>query len=331
MFDVSESDRGSSAERCQELDLYQARLDQLVKEYSERNGTPVEVNFRELVRMHSGIDRATHLMHASPAKLLLNIPHFFLNVRTLVPTHGIVLDPFCGTGTVLVESLLSGRRAIGADSNPLARLIALAKSTPLIESNVIAAHKRVMARVGNAPTIDFSPVVEASRWFAPSTTKAMAELLGAIRGTRNLEILRFFEVCFSACIRRLSFADPRLSVPVSKGFTSKPPPGRSAQERLLTLYEKTVRANLKRLSQLPSIAANSRCNVFKDARTLPDDISDVAPDGVDFVITSPPYVGAQKYIRSSSLSIGWLGLAPDHKLRALERGSIGREHYDKKE
>ena len=31
-----------------------------------------------------------------------------------------VLDPFCGTGTVLLEAVLSGRTALGADANPLA-------------------------------------------------------------------------------------------------------------------------------------------------------------------------------------------------------------------
>ena len=54
-------------------------------------------------------------------------------------------------------------------------------------------------------------------------------------------------------------------------------------------------------------------------------------EDIDLVITSPPYVGAQKYIRASSLSIGWLGLAPDDKLRPLERENIGREHFGRAE
>jgi hypothetical protein len=44
------------------------------------------------------------------------------------------------------------------------------------------------------------------------------------------------------------------------------------------------------------------------------------------VISSPPYGSAQKYIRSSSLSLQWLGMA-DAGLRELERQSIGREHF----
>jgi SAM-dependent methyltransferase len=44
------------------------------------------------------------------------------------------------------------------------------------------------------------------------------------------------------------------------------------------------------------------------------------------VITSPPYAGAQKYIRASSLSLGWLGLAEEGELKPLENATIGREH-----
>jgi hypothetical protein len=48
---------------------------------------------------------------------------------------------------------------------------------------------------------------------------------------------------------------------------------------------------------------------------------------VPFILTSPPYPGAQKYIRASSLAIGWLGLANGQSLRQLEELNIGREHY----
>jgi hypothetical protein len=45
------------------------------------------------------------------------------------------------------------------------------------------------------------------------------------------------------------------------------------------------------------------------------------------IITSPPYAGAQKYIRSSSLNLWWLDLKSDD-IKKLEKMSIGREHYN---
>ena len=47
---------------------------------------------------------------------------------------------------------------------------------------------------------------------------------------------------------------------------------------------------------------------------------------VGLILTSPPYAGAQKYIRASSLNLGWLGLAKTNGLKPLENASIGREH-----
>lgn len=48
---------------------------------------------------------------------------------------------------------------------------------------------------------------------------------------------------------------------------------------------------------------------------------------VQLVITSPPYPGAQKYIRSSCLSLGWLGLCRSDELLKHKAQTIGREEF----
>src|SRR5215208_5509483 len=101
--------------------------------------------------MNSGIDRATHLMHAYPAKLLPNIPVFFLYSGALSGRDSLVLDPFCGTGTVLLESLLAGCRATGADTNPLARMITQAKVTHIAARSLLSVHRQIIKRVGSSP------------------------------------------------------------------------------------------------------------------------------------------------------------------------------------
>jgi hypothetical protein len=50
---------------------------------------------------------------------------------------------------------------------------------------------------------------------------------------------------------------------------------------------------------------------------------------VDLIIASPPYLGAQKYIRASSLNLGWLGLAKSNGLRSLEDQVVGRDIFRK--
>lgn len=296
---------------------------QLEKKYKKRK-RPITVNFRDLVPIHSGADRSTHLLHSYPAKLLANIPIFFLNCKQLRAPGGVVLDPFCGTGTVLIEAVLSGHKVFGADANPLARLIAKTKLTPISETSIRNASAQIRTRVKLIKPVVFSPVVNVDKWFCPSVKEKLGRLLAAIREIENTSVRRFFEVCFSNCLRKVSLADMRTTVPVRKGMAEK---GRPAD--VMKLFEQCVKANSRRISTLKSIDGNllRHIPIVSDARRL----KTVKSIRADLIITSPPYLGAQKYIRASSLSIGWLGLAPKNKLRMLERQSIGREHFSKRE
>src|SRR4051812_46112575 len=95
-------------------------LNRLLDRY-DRTRRAVTVNFRELVPWMPTGERATHFIHPYPAKLLRHIPAFFLSSDVLSAPGDTVLDPFCGSGTVLLEGLLHERYALGADANPLAR------------------------------------------------------------------------------------------------------------------------------------------------------------------------------------------------------------------
>src|SRR6266852_6274809 len=99
------------------------------KEKYQRTGQVVRVNFARLSSSHYLKDRATHLIHWYPAKVLSQIPAFFF--RALSNRGESVLDPFAGSGTVLLEARLAGRRTMAAEINPLARLITQVKITPV--------------------------------------------------------------------------------------------------------------------------------------------------------------------------------------------------------
>ena len=71
----------------------------------------------------------THCFHTYPAMMIPQI------ARRLLNQYGVegewLLDPYCGTGTSLVEASLFGMHSVGCDINPLVRLIATAKLTPI--------------------------------------------------------------------------------------------------------------------------------------------------------------------------------------------------------
>ena len=53
------------------------------------------------------------------------------DVISQFPKDSILLDPFCGTGTILYEAQIRGINAIGVDNNPLACIIARGKTEPI--------------------------------------------------------------------------------------------------------------------------------------------------------------------------------------------------------
>src|SRR5689334_19764876 len=68
-----------------------------------RRRVPIDVSFRELIGpIRNG--ELSHSIYPYPARLLRQIPRFFLSCDQIAPPGCVVLDPFCGSGTVLVEA-----------------------------------------------------------------------------------------------------------------------------------------------------------------------------------------------------------------------------------
>ena len=71
----------------------------------------------------------THGYHRYPAKF---IPQIVSRLADKYTKEGdLIVDPFGGCGTTLVESKIMGRPSVGVDINPVAVLITKAKVTPI--------------------------------------------------------------------------------------------------------------------------------------------------------------------------------------------------------
>jgi DNA modification methylase len=93
-----------------ELKIEKSEIDFLIESFLTEyklTKVPIEVSFRALIPQLKRTDRLTHLIHTYPAKLLMHIPYFFLNNNVFSKRGDTILDPFCGTGTVLLEAILA--------------------------------------------------------------------------------------------------------------------------------------------------------------------------------------------------------------------------------
>ncbi len=304
----------------------------------QKDGEPISVNFRALVPELKKAERYTHLIHSYPAKLLANIPYFFLATDTLCPANGTVLDPFCGTGTVLLEAALTGRKSLGADANPLAELIAGVKTVYIRREVLLETLNLVLKRAKKYRRSVTHPEAIAV-WYSPNSLRQLTNLQRAISDIEDEQQQKFFELCFSGVARKVSFADPSISVPVHwnpERFSSNPQRMEEVRKKLESLqtvnvydkFESVSKANIDRVASLRDKISNgvSTKIVSNDARKL-----GLADDSVDMILTSPPYAGAQKYIRASWLNLYWLNRVKIEDIRELKKHNIGREDYRKEE
>lgn len=154
-------------------------------------------------------------------------------------------------------------------------------------------------------------------------------------------------VCFSNIIKKVSYADPRIYVPVRMNpdrFTDKPDLYQKLRIKFdslrdIDVYEKFRQVSMENIQRMELLCglADSRCTsrvISKDARNLTIRIGSkklLEDESVDLVLTSPPYAGAQKYIRSSRLSLNWFGMGDSDFIRNLEKNNIGREDFLQKD
>lgn len=302
----------------------------LVRKFDGRQ-KPIEVSFRELVPWLKVGERATHYLHTYPAKLLPQICHFFFAAKGWLPQNALILDPFCGTGTVPLEANLSGRSALYADANPLARLITRAKTSLFNPDRLDETFLAIKEAFDSAEGGALPWVVNIDHWYSANAKLDLAKLRATILRHAPDDLADFFWATFSATARKSSRASPRFAVPVLDKLV--PTPSRSRD--VWTIFSDQYQANLARHRQLQawSDGGTTAACVGTDARKLEAVTARGLSKGrlransVDLILTSPPYAGAQKYVRASSLNLGWLGMTGPKTLKELESASIGREHF----
>ena len=272
--------------------------------------------------------KLTHNIHRYSGKFIPQIAE--RAIKILTKPSDLVLDPYCGSGTVLIESLLLKRRALGVDLSPLAVLIAQAKTTPVplvIRNSLKTALGMVVQQIEDDGQLSFwqtqASVARTDarlsdgwfcKWFTPEVLNDLVILHSSIIkiedcGARNLAL-----VAFSDILRRSSNAHSGYpNVMFDKNARPRTKPGRT--------FLKTLDRICEMVGELEDVPA--------DWRSVQAQLGDAAaiqtPSGsVDAVITHPPYIGSIPYAEYGLLSLKWLGCDPkalDQKLTGGRRQS----------
>jgi hypothetical protein len=257
----------------------------------------------------------------------------------------LVLDPFAGVGTTLIEALKSGCSTTGYEINPFAALAAKVKSDCIdigvaqlreISGNCCASLQRFEEQVdakwregGDEAVVEtvqelahlrprnfrsripfLSAPVEAKFLFA------LREIHGLPEPYRNLFLVALGAVMIS--VSNYTY-EPSLS---SRPGAGKPLVPNASLRAALTGKLEQVCADIEwAKSNYQSDWAGRERQVYLDSYFR----SSLQESSVSLVVTSPPYMNNYHYLRNTRPQLHWLGLAGDGEaLRRLEEENVGK-------
>lgn len=268
----------------------------------------------------------THGLHPYPARMIPQIARRL--IQRYSEENDIVLDPFCGSGGVLVESRLLNRNSIGNDINPFAILLAKAKSTLIvpkqlnklyqlsdrIESDILELRK-------GEKDVNLPNIPNLMHWFKEYVAKELTITLNHINEIKDIDLRTFAMVCFSQTMFKASNIDIKSSyflrtLPKEKLRKHKPD--------VLTLFKHIVDSAVKKVrlyyTACEPYGSNWTQLLLGDTRQLP-----LPDESIDLIVTSPPY-GEEKntigYVRWAKLVLYWFGYKPV-TIRRVKKGTLG--------
>lgn len=259
---------------------------------------------------------SAHGLHEYKGRFNPQIPKAILNILA-VPSGSRVLDPFCGSGTSLVEAVHLGMDASGTDINPLAVFLANAKISSLrVEPSELRAAAKAALRGKAYPksAVDARATYLAS-WFSPEVLREIERLHLALTRTEP-EIAAILLACASNLLREYSLQDP-MDLRIRR--RKSPLPDKPFREAFSEAVERFI-FRTENAREALGLVGTGRAILF-DSR----DLATVAGVGVPFdcAITSPPYATALPYIDTQRLSLVWLGLVPPEEILPLEARLVG--------
>jgi site-specific DNA-methyltransferase (cytosine-N4-specific) len=261
-----------------------------------------------------------HGIHPYPAKFIPQIPRALL--KLFHPgDDSPVLDPFCGSGTTLVEAMYAGIPSIGIDVNPLATLITKVKTTPINGSVMEAARgvcRGARERLDRGG-VEIPRIPRVDHWFQKHVQEAVAALVAGINDVSQKDIADALRVALSSIIVRVSKqeSDTRYAA-IDKEVS---------QETVWNGFEKAAASVGCALASIDNSLFRTTPSVrliTKDLMTLK---SEEMGQGVSLVVTSPPYPNAYEYWLYHKYRMYWLGMDP---VAVREREIGARPHYFKK-
>ena len=236
-----------------------------------------------------------------------------------IDSRHIVLDPFAGTGTTLVECKKNGIESIGLEANPIASFACKTKTNWSIKGKDLLDHAKRIALIAKSKLSSkhngFRVLNEEQNKLLIAYSisdiplKKALVLLDAI--DNNLS--KFSEYERLAFAKQLVFSYSNLKFGPEVGVSRK----KKEDVDVIELWLAGIEKMANDLDQYANYSNIKSTSIKCDSRLMPQVLKH---NTIDFVITSPPYPNEKDYTRTTRLEsviLGYLNTAED--LRELKK------------
>ncbi|MCY3740020.1 MAG: DNA methyltransferase [Candidatus Poribacteria bacterium] len=300
------------------------------KEETTSDGAEL-VSFRELVPEINDTGYLTHAIYAYPAKFIPQIVRYAINTYT--KEGDWIVDPFSGSGTVGVEAYLCKRNAVLLDLNFLLNHIMPLKVYRGKERLHEADLFKLLGTIRESNHQFIPAWSNVAYWYPPEILEVLSHYWGFINHTDDGIYAPIIKSALLKVSKRFSYTEDR---------TPKLARSKRKLQAIEALLKENWREQLDEMLQSLSLKTLRNLNdfvVYTQQHHLEDsgqvefhggvDSSNVAvPRVCDALITSPPYLQAQEYIRSTKMELFWLGHT-EGEVQALSRLEIPYRKADR--
>ena len=285
------------------------------------------ISFRDLVPEIKDTGYLTHSIFYYPAKFIPQVVRYAL--KSFTEEGNWVVDPFAGSGTVGVEAYICKRNALLLDLNPLLNYMIPLKVYTVKERLREDCLSQMLDGLEDSGD-RFNPTwSNIAYWYPPEMLEVLSRYWGFIKSSERNTYTAIIESALLKATKHFSYAEHR----TPKLFRSKSK-RKYVEELLQTDWGEKLKGmirshSLETLRKMNDFAtATSRHNNCVEFKGGVDSSYVSFQRKFDALITSPPYLQAQEYMRTVKMELFWLGYN-NEQIRELSRLEIPYRKADR--
>ena len=256
--------------------------------------------------------------HWYPARFIPQLAGVIINYFS--EPDDVILDPFCGSGTTLVEAFRFGRRGVGIDLNPIGILMTKAKLTAFDKKSFDSYRRELEEKTkvkmnsynlfSNKQTEELSvPNYQENKdWYHNRTLRELASIWATIREYSQSKYYKVGLTAFSSILRASCSQDKHWgwvcdnvkpdSFTYKNSFEKFSNKLSEYKHNAINLHKENKKFQKTETPVSNFEALQGDC--FEELKKFPD-------QNFDLIVTSPPYFNTTDYIKSQRLSFLWFG------------------------